>query len=96
MGVGVNLPVQAAKRLFSYGNLQVNDSVGRGQNHGKFFIWGHCPLCLLQVRVCLTQPSKADAAYMAQIAEKYSPMEKYNFCTLFFSFVEPMYCTLQL
>ena len=41
-----------AKTLFSYINLQCTYSDG-GQNHAKFFIWGQCPQCPMQVRACV-------------------------------------------
>ena len=41
----LNNHFEGIKALFSYVNIQVTNSVGGGQNHAKFFIWGHCPPC---------------------------------------------------
>ena len=44
------------KTLFSYVNLQVDDSSFWGQNHAQFFIWGHYPCAPSQVCACLKPP----------------------------------------
>ena len=97
------------KALFCYVNLQVDDSLGGGgQNHAKFFIWGHCVLpagtclgpiyCLKNGRTNNLLATKTCNNYIRGYSKSmylyFDPTPQYNGLSYSGSYSLPCYATL--